>query len=50
MKKYTVSYYMKGESLQFKNFDTQELAQAFMMALNENPLCESFKLSIPETI
>lgn len=49
MKKFTVSYYMRGQSLQFKNFNTKEEAQAFMAGLNTNPECESFRLSIPKT-
>lgn len=50
MKKYTVSYYMKGQSLQFKNFETKAEAESFMIALNDNPECESFRLTIPKIL
>ena len=47
MNKFTVSFYMKGESLAFRNFDTPEEAQDFMLVLNKDPRCESYRLSRP---
>ena len=40
----TVSYYMKGEPKQSRQFNSIEAARAFMLALNENPNCESYLL------
>lgn len=41
--KYTISYYMKGESKNSKTFNTFPEAKTFMEALELNPECESFK-------
>lgn len=40
----TVTYYLKGQPISSRSFDTLEEAQAFMLALNENPDCESYRL------
>lgn len=42
--KTTVSFYLKGEPLQSKTFDSLKEAQAFMLALSTNPDCESYKI------
>jgi hypothetical protein len=40
--KTTVAYYMKGEPKQYRTFETRAEANAFMLALNNNPNCEGY--------
>lgn len=40
--KTTVEFYMKGEAKSSQTFDTLKQAQDFMLALSDNPNCESY--------
>lgn len=40
--KITIGYYLKGEPKQYKNFQTEAEAKAFMKGLEMNPKCEAY--------
>jgi hypothetical protein len=44
---YAVSYYMKDKAKDSKPFATLKEAQAFALALNTNPECESYRIHFP---